>query len=546
MFKNNMPTHSNISQYQPVFYFSGLSKFAQHQLLLSRKRRAQRTQRQFDTLRGSLIAKDQNVLEGPKKMDGSGMATLFHHTLMLNHYGLVDRAVPHISTLHHSKLLSPLDYALLIRSFSAEALRRCVCAANAQDDVVLSWKLVADHQGAERAHEARNVVDLCFDRFNSKMSNNVAGSNDGFGSTHIDALMSVYVTCGYESLCAVSAHLYDHMSTLRIPPTRHTYASVMLSLGLQGEVNEAQQVLSFLRDRCPEEIRIEHYNALLMGHRDSLEYEQCDQVWNSLVDSRHPKASVLTAELYLRSVVDHSYQKTATSQSRFSELTQIEKKKIPLILSQMETLGIPRQSLPPSLLDEVEDALRKYQIPKGRFYQWGRSIHQFNFIEFRRKMGWLYDIPEMVPTLHNAPPFNKADLLGPATPFATVEAPSFMAERFEWEQNPLQDVLGVTTTKEKFEDTRNSEFYYEDTQKVHQRSDSYVQEMPHTRFAQLYGQANPNIPKIGIRRHLQQEYVNQQEVLQHDAHVMRSSLATARRIRQRAEVFSTHRSSVSE
>ena len=68
-----------------------------------------------------------------------------------------------------------------------------------------------------------------------------------------------------------------------------------------------------------------------------------------------------------------------------------------------------------------------------------------------------------------------------------------------------------------------------------------MSDVPQTRYDLLYGTNNPNIPKVGIRRHLNAEYVGREDQANKDASVVRNSLQSARRVRQKVEAARTHR-----
>lgn len=52
---------------------------------------------------------------------------------------------------------------------------------------------------------------------------------------------------------------------------------------------------------------------------------------------------------------------------------------------------------------------------------------------------------------------------------------------------------------------------------------------------------NPDVAKIGIRRHLDLEYVNRKEVIEKDAALLRRAISQGRRLRRKVETTRTHR-----
>ncbi|EPY19927.1 hypothetical protein STCU_09236 [Strigomonas culicis] len=357
-----------------------------------------------------------------------------------------------------------------------------------------------------------------------------------------NALMETLLTCGYTHVRAVPSSLYDRMGAAGVSPTMRTYELVMLALSLEGNTAEAASVHRFLRERHGEHLTVGSFNALLLGHREDRAFDRCDALWQELVDLRWPRANVLSAELYLRSIVDHSYTPTSGPLQRFGNISTVEKKKVPLVLAQMADLGIPRTHLSRALTDEVEDALRKFSLYRDRFYQWGRAVKQFDFIEFRRRNGWMYDLHLM-----NTATRQSAVARDPTNPNAsvaaagTMELPAFFSERPSWERQALEGVLFTSDRRERTEDVRAGDFYYDDTRSIQARGSTWMNQVPQSRYDQLYGVGHPDIAKIGIRRHLDVEYVNRQEVMDRDAALMRKSVSGGRRLRQRVEGARTHR-----
>jgi hypothetical protein len=122
-----------------------------------------------------------------------------------------------------------------------------------------------------------------------------------------------------------------------------------------------------------------------------------------------------------------------------------------------------------------------------------------------------------------------------------MEAPAYFASRPTWLSTPLEEELFVSETRERPEDVRAGNIFYDYQRPVHERSANWMNDVPQTRYDQLYGVNHPDIPKIGVRRHLDTEYVNRKEVLERDAAIMRKTVSGARRLRHKAEIASTHR-----
>ena len=559
--RTSIPHRQAQFQWQGVFYFSGITKQRQNSILLSRKKAAQKALATLESQSSRLTQRfdaEFAAVAFPQNPDASissgGTAIritkpftiarenaqewLFFCSELCEH-GLVDLASPIADHLHSSKCLSSADYAYLIASCAADKLAASILHSHAQNDPTLVLKLLADRRGADRAALARRLFT---------MANDVFGASEGaITAIHFNALMKVLLTAGYDAASTVSGSLYDHMGNVGVQPNATTYERVLTSLALQGKISEAEHVLAFLQANCAEHVTIAHYNHLLAGYRESKMYDKCDQLWQEIYDRRWPRANILTAEIYLRSIVDHSYQAMSDPLSKMGNVNVVEKKKVPLVLSQMDELSLPRTLLSPPLLDEVEDALRKYSIYKHRFYEWGRATRQFNFIEYRRRHGWMQDLREMTPSTVQTTPFRSPEDRPDASyaPAAVAEVPSFFADRNTWDQPVLENLLTITSRRERMEDVRSGDFYYDEKKNIHDREVGWMQKNPETRYDQLYGMMNPDIPKIGIRRHLDSEYVNRADVIEKDASIVKKALTGGRRVRQKVEFSRTHRNSAS-
>lgn len=493
-------------------------------------------------------------------------------------------SVPHAPMRHgggEGRPLQATDYLRLLQHFPARRLEECILHTDAGGDPTLTYKLLADRGGNERAQDAYELFELGV----SQLRNAATGAGwsgtsfmaSTIASQLMNHLMETLLTCGYRHVQGVSSTLYDRMGVLGIAPTATTYQHVITSLALMGDMRAAEDVHRFLcryamRDTSSasagphaekgglntyqvtttassstlaspvKENIIKSYDALLLGYREAKAFDKCDSIWEELYDRRWPRAAVSTAELYLRSVIDHSLTPVSEPLQRFGHLNVVAKKKVPVILAQMEELGIARGQLSRPLQDEVEDALRKYSLTPARFYEWGRAVKQFDFIEFRRRHGWMYDLHLMKNTTKMMPPVRDPSQDNTAlAPAAVAELPAFFNDKHAWEKDPLEELMFVQQEKERVDDVRSGDIYYEERKPLHERSSTWMNEVPETRYDQLYGVSHPDLAKIGIRQHLQGEYANRKELLERDAALMRKTLARGRRLRHRAEVFRTHR-----
>ncbi|EKF33107.1 hypothetical protein MOQ_003031 [Trypanosoma cruzi marinkellei] len=551
MIRTNLPQRKPQNQWEGVYYFGGITKRQRHLILLQRKREREASMRAFSASCSNLL----RLLEGDLQEQGQEKAQTiqlssphgqFDLAIRLAQHGLYQQASRIVDELHQQRVLRMSHYGLLIDALAAPCLGQRILYGSAQCDPALTYKLIGDENGEERAQEAHRWFDMAFALLTTECRMNGSGHRlpqATAAATHlVNALMRALLTCGYTHVSAVPDAVYDRMGLMGISPTISTYELVMLALSLQGNMKEAESVFSFLRRHHNEHVTIGSFNALLLGHRECRQFDRCDAIWQELMDRRWPRASTLTAELYLRSIVDHSYTPTSGPLQRFGNINVVEKKKIPLVLAQMDDLGIPRAHLSRPLMDEVEDALRKFHIYKSRYYEWGRAVKQFDFIEFRRRHGWMYDLHLMKNTTKQVGPlrdFNQPDAA--QAPVATVEIPAFFNERPAWEQPPLEETLYVTESRERYDDVRSGDIYEDRTRSLHDRSPTWMNEVPETRYDHLYGVNHPDIAKIGIRRHLNTEYVNRKEVVERDAALMKRNLSTGRRLRRKVESSRTHR-----
>lgn len=544
MIRTNLPHRKPNNQWEGVYYYSGITKRQQHILLLQRKRARAEELKIFNSARASLLAQfEATAAAAQQQPTGSTSQQRYQLAHELARHGLYTQAMSFVEALHHEKKLNVGQYVQLLSGLSADRLRAKVLRTDAAEDPSLTFKLLGDEAGDARAAEAYRLYDWAMAALSVQCYPlRVSAERTAAATQLTNALMRTLLTCGYTHVSSVPNAIYDRMGAAGITPTITSYEQVMTALALMGNNVEAEEILAYLRQHHHDHVTINSYNALLLGHREAKAFDRCDALWQELVDRRWPRPTSDTAELYLRSIIDHSYTPMSEPLQRFGDVNVLEKKKIPIVLTHMDDLGIPRTHLSRHLLDEVEDALRKFSIYKTRFYEWGRAVKQFDFIEFRRRHGWLYDLQLMKNTTKNAP--GMRDPTQPdatMAPVATAEIPAFFTERHAWEMNALDPVLTLTETKERTDDVRAGDIYYDDTKRIHDRGSNWMNQVPETRYDQLYGINNPDIAKIGIRRHLEVEYVNQKETRGKDAAILRRTLSSGRRLRQRVDHARTHR-----
>eukprot|EP00796_Vickermania_ingenoplastis_P000886 gene886-515_t len=569
MIRTNLPMRKPQNQWEGVYYFSGLTKRQRHVLLLQRKRERMYALQAFDKQQKQLRNTWENVHIDPSSSAQDLMSSaavpaarlaedpqqrplLFRLACQLADCGLHQEAIQAMQYIEAAGAAAGLQqlhsghYSTLLQHLAAPRLGHCLLESDAMGDPALPFKLLGDRGGEERAMEAYALFETGLAQLADGGQQGVDAPSAMCSSAAtqlVNSLMEVLLTCGYRHVKAIPNAVYDRMGELGIAPTATTYEHVLYALALIGDMRSAEDIHTFLGRHHHQQRGIRGYDALLLGYREAKAFDQCDRVWEELVDRRWPRAAVSTAELYLRSIMDHAATPVSYPLQRFGDLNVVEKKKVPVILSQLDTLGIPRSHLSRPLQDEVEDALRKYNLYRDRFYEWGRAVKQFDFIEFRRRQGWMYDLDLMRGPTHTVPPVRD-----PTVPdaslvnAATAELPAFFSERYAWEREPLEDLLFVSETKERTDDVRSGDIYYDERRSIQERSATWMNEVPQTRYDGLYGISQPDVSKIGIRRHLEGEYTNREALLQKDAALMRKTLTRGRRLRHRAEVFRTHRS----
>jgi hypothetical protein len=168
-------------------------------------------------------------------------------------------------------------------------------------------------------------------------------------------------------------------------------------------------------------------------------------------------------------------------------------------------------------------------------------VKQFEFLEFRKKKAWLYDMNELLPITEvevsqNA--LRKFDHT--AGPLASARIPSFFRQETPWAVAPLDSLLNRTEVKEQMHDTKMKSKYLHEKTPLHHRSPNWKNEVPQTRYDQLYGLRDPDMAHIGIRRHLATEGGNNEDVAEKDASLLRKAMSSAKRVRERVEHARTH------
>lgn len=240
------------------------------------------------------------------------------------------------------------------------------------------------------------------------------------------------------------------------------------------------------------------------------------------------------AEYYLRSALANT-PVTSTAEQFGFHTNEVERKRIPGLLKQLEQLGVPRTEICTPLWNEILDALRRYGISKDRFYKFGRSVKLMSFLEHRRTAGVIFDTELAPPVLSvaSAPP---KDGLGGPIGQAEMPARNLFPP---WETMPLQDTLNFSTIVE--EHGRTPDKYHESTKSIHERSSNWMNEVPQTRYDRLYAIAQPDLQRIGIRRVIAGDQPNAASIRRRDRRVMARSQSAARRVRLSVESQRTHR-----
>jgi pentatricopeptide repeat protein len=531
--RSYLPSAPLMDQWRGVYHSTALSNHLKWTLLMERKRELAKAKTDFNTTTVELALKS-------KEGKFTDLMEKFKLMIRLNEHGLVEDGMDHFDDLVRKGAVTAEHCAQTIRSLSVPALQTHIGKTEASCDSNLITRLVADRKGSIRLHEGERVFDTVAANFRS--------------IAHYNSLMQLCLSCGYSATKRVSGDIYDAIGRERLQPNITTYTLVIDSLLQQGNVEEAIQVMRFLRANCADQLykNVEIFNVLMRGFRANRCFDRCDELWMELVDSRRPAPNIETAEQYLRSIVDLSYTPTTHQLNLFGQIHQGEKKRIPLVLVQMERVGIPWTQLSRPLIDEVEDALRKFTITREKFYHWGRAMKLFNFIDFRKANGWAYDLKEvhlqmLQPPLRRPPGATKSDAVAP---IGTVELPAEFTEADPWDRLPLTHMLNKQEQKEKYEDSKQSPKWYLDETPLQKRSSMWLSEVPQTRYDTNYGQMKIDARHMGVRRHLfspsAAENPTSADIKAKDAQILAGSLRSARRVRQAVETQRTHRPSADQ
>jgi hypothetical protein len=534
------PAHN---QWKGVFYESGTTKHMQRQTLLREKRRMQTAENTFRAEREAVIKAHPDVLKQAlaessataaaaaaqqqrSRAAGAAHQALVRHCVTMNGLGLTELSAPPMSDLARQGKLSAGHFADLLDSLAAPRVVEMLMHTEAKFNFPEALKRAADWAGNSRAREASSLLEQAH-----------AALQGGARVEHFNGLMATYNTCGFSECSRVHAQIYDAMGQHGVQPTALTYLRVMQSLCLCGNPDEAAAVFAFLKHHHPASITIEMYETMLWGWTLAKEHGKVDEVWTELIDRRTPRASAQAAENYMRSIVALAQTPVATPHVQFGQYNHVELKRLPGLGYTMQELGMPLADLSPVMQLEFYDAMRKFHIPKHRFYNWGRSVKHFRFMEWRRDTNNTADLTELNPTvLAERPPPSGGQFMAPA---GQSTVPSHMVERQPWEKMPLEDLL----TNNNIEETngRNRERFSLNNKSIHDRGAGWMSEVPETRYDKLYGLTRPKMSKLGVRRQLLGDLPDKQDVQARDKRILQSTLGSARRVRLAVERNRTHR-----
>lgn len=522
----NMPTFGNLhNQWKGVYYPSALRPQHVQSILLAKKRRVEREEKAFRGRRdAALRAWDANAGKAPT------VAQLLPALEGLNRVALHDVASGNMFDIVAAfPQLSAAVGADVIASYSAPGVVEMLLRVETDYDVPQAFKRAGDWGGHSRCRSASQLLDSV--------------TTTGAASIlHVNAAMRTHLTGGFDEATRVHKHLYDLIGMCRLLPNADTYHLVMQALCLTGNPHDADAIFRFLRTNHADHVTVDMYHTMLWGWRLEKAYDRCDELWAELVDRRVPRATPAIADEYIRGIVELSNAPVSATATQFGQWHTVERKRIPIVLKQMETLGVPRAHLTPPVVHHVEQALRDFRMYRSRFYNWGRSVKQFDFLNYRRRVGVTSDVSEVNPTVTQAPRW--VDRSNPNAAFApalTAELPESLAMRPSWELTPLEHVLNTVETNE-VNQHRGVDKFQRTSTSLHQRSANWSNMVPETRYDKLYGMTATNMSKLGIRRHLYGDEPSKQDLRARDAAVVRDTLSSARRVRQSVERERTHRS----
>ncbi|CCW67448.1 unnamed protein product [Phytomonas sp. Hart1] len=366
MIRTNLPNRKPLNQWEGVYYFSGITKRQQHVLLLQRKRMQMAYIQRFNESRAVLSQKleerpwifqtqpehQERFLLKEGETFNRTVEEAFALACGLARHGMHLEAAQCVESLHFSRHLTVEQYVRLIDSLAGDILQERVLHTDAMSDPALTFKLMGDEAGEARVREAYRWYEWGMDLLREEVhrrGGTSLGKKTAAASQLMNALMRVSLTGGYTHVVAVANTLYDQMGAHGIHPTMTTYELVVLSLALQGRHVEAEDIARFLHHNHSDQITIAIYDALLIGHREARAFDRCDRLWQELVDRRWPRAKPRTAEIYLRSIVDHANTSVSEPHQRFGNLNVVEKKKSRWCCpSWMSSASPARTSLGPS------------------------------------------------------------------------------------------------------------------------------------------------------------------------------------------------------
>lgn len=563
------PSTDLLHQYRPVYYSSGIRPAHFRSLQASHRARIAEAKQALETERAGAINFSQSCSNSSISSSSKTEAAV-----RLASAGLPTEASAVFLSQHQAGKgkLAPVDYCRYISALGAPRVFDHLMHGEANFDKAVAFKMMGDFGGNSRAQEALSAFEMAAEALSisskDSSSNNVSGGGGSFNKIMFyNSLMQALLSCGFENVRRVSGDVYDSIGAAKLNPIPATYKAVMLSLCLQANPDEAANILSFLRSSRPTSspspssssstsssiLDIGMFNNLMLGYREARIFDKVDEIWSELVDRRVPMPNVETSEEMIRSVVELANTPLTDPALQFkAQLNVVERKRIPIILSQMEQMGIMRCNLSPPVLHEVESGLRQFSIWRNRFYEWGRAVKLFDFVEYRRKHGWLHDMQDInIPTTH-APtlrPYGADPLLGIA-PFATESLPAHLMERNSWERPPLEHIFNKISVDEKLEDSRaGGDKYFVNSTPLHARDAAWRNKVPQTRYDAVYGMSSPSMPAIGVRRHLagteSAALGTNEHQARSDGSIVRRSLAKARRARMHMERARTHRAAAS-
>ena len=414
--------------------------------------------------------------------------------------------------------LSPAVASSVIASFAAPLLQQVIYRTDAKFDPATTLKLMGENHSTTRIEGAVRFLQSC----------------NQVGTLHYNNLMSAMMTGGYNSVLRVCDQLYDAMGQVKVAPNARTYELVVQALCLTARVKEAEHIVNFLRAKAPEAITIELLNTLFLGYREVRDFTSADALWREITDRRAPLPNCQTADFYLRTILDLAYTPVAGLQVT-STLHEVEKKRIPLLMKEMESLGIPGNHLTPPVTYEVDAAIKHYVISNKNFYQAGRAVKIFDAMDYRRRHGWLHDVPEMEPfVVKEKPPMGKMEMAKAQIYFPTPQ-------QFRHETPPLAEHTHLENLTETYEEAVIK--FGKERDPIHERSRNWVNEVPETRYDNLYGLFRPNVIKQGIsqhRRRLRDPATSPTESQRRDEMLISAAASGGRRLKKRLEQSRTH------